>query len=105
MGFQLHDISLDTANAKTIPRSGHALLIRRVSDATAVINAEFVGGASHGQSVPLIIGEGWRFVAYKNILLSWEAQPGVTIQLIVWGDQERAEGNEPEWYVSPLPVV
>ncbi len=105
MSFKTFNQALNTEQlSKVIPRAGHALLVRRASDADAVISATFRGGPADGETLLLRIGDGWRFVPYERIELSWDEQPDAWVELIAWGDPEGSVGNEPEFYVSPTPL-
>jgi len=99
--FNAFTINLTEANAYyEIRNGGHSFLVRRASSESAEIRVQIDGRAFADERL-YKFGEGFRFVSFERLILSWDAQSGESVEVMTWGDPGGV-CNEPEIYVSPI---
>lgn len=96
----------------TIASVGHAIFVRRVSEATANVVAVIQRhGVTDPLTMPLQWLEGFRFFRYDEIALTWAAQANKTVNTVsvvltaeiwTWGHPCAAASRAIEMYGSPL---
>ncbi len=112
--IQVATYTLTTAPSAPIQiaSAGHAIMIRRVSEATAQVTAHILRPhTTDPLLMPLRWLEGFRFLPYTELSLSWSAQPYKTVNLVsvvitaeiwTWGTPCEAADRAIEMYGSPL---